>query len=172
MSPVLCKLRSVSQQCPLNMSICRSGHSHLIHWDLDETTAVLSVIDFVTLLRPRFISNLCGEFTVHPFSLKRVRNEELWCILCCGPKQPIKQTAELLMIWDTIVLMWRHCVEIRRVEIKSYAQVQVRSDLSPVLSKTIIRDYIENDSSDTHRFIWWACTNRVLFVGGVRFNTQ
>ena len=40
------------------------------------------------------------------FSSQRVSNTELWCFLCYQPEQAVKQTVKLMVIWDTMLLMW------------------------------------------------------------------
>ena len=39
----------------------------------------------------------------------RGSDAELWWCLCWWPKQAVEQNLELLVIWDTMTLMWRRC---------------------------------------------------------------
>ena len=49
---------------------------------------------------------LCEESSGFPY--QRISNMELWCLLCCKPEQTVAQIVELPVIWDAMVLLWRH----------------------------------------------------------------
>ena len=49
------------------------------------------------------------------FLLQRTSNVELWWFICCQPEYNVKQTVELFMIWDTLMLIWHHCDEFTKV---------------------------------------------------------
>ena len=40
------------------------------------------------------------------FPSQSTSNAELWCFLCCQPKQTLEPTIQLPVIWDTMMLMW------------------------------------------------------------------
>ena len=42
--------------------------------------------------------------------LTQASKSELWCILCCQCQQVVEQTVKLTVIWDHIMLMWRHSI--------------------------------------------------------------
>ena len=41
--------------------------------------------------------------------LTKVIDAEFWCFLWCEPEQILEQTVEMLVIWDVIASLWRHC---------------------------------------------------------------
>ena len=42
-------------------------------------------------------------------SPQKASNIEIWCLLCCWSLQAVEQTVELLLIGDTVTLMWCRC---------------------------------------------------------------
>ena len=46
---------------------------------------------------------------------QRASNEGIWSFLCYDPEQAVLQTAELLLIWDSLILMWYPCNDISLV---------------------------------------------------------
>ena len=53
---------------------------------------------------------LCVEFTGHQWiPCTKDSGTELWYFLLTSPEQTTKQTVETQVIWDAIVVLWRHC---------------------------------------------------------------
>ena len=52
---------------------------------------------------------LCEEIHHSPMVSSHAGSSMLWCFLFCLFKQVVKQTIELPVIWDAMILIWRHC---------------------------------------------------------------
>ena len=53
---------------------------------------------------------LCGESTFYQWiPIIKNSNAGLGCFINCKPEEAVKQTVYLPLIWDTMILMWRHC---------------------------------------------------------------
>ena len=52
---------------------------------------------------------LCEEIHHSPMVSSHAGSSMFWCFLFCLFKQVVKQTIELPVIWDAMMLIWRHC---------------------------------------------------------------
>ena len=60
-------------------------------------------------LRYHDTSPLWGEIHRSPVVLLTLANHAvLWCLLWCVPEETVEQTADILVMWDTMRSMWSH----------------------------------------------------------------